>query len=113
MRLIDADALIIDIKNAEKCYRESKCLGSELCPYKFAFADGAGTVADLIVRNAPTIEERKHGHWNNGYECSVCGAWMATDTIGDCLPSEEQHYCYNCGAKMDEVVNDENSVPGK
>ena len=49
-------------------------------------------------------EERKHGHWNNGYECSVCGAWMATDTIGDCLPPEEQHYCYNCGAKMDEVV---------
>lgn len=87
MRLIDADALIIDIKNAEKCYRESKCLGSELCPYKFAFADGAGTVADLIVRNALTIEERKHGHWIETdeyctgayeslcyYKCSVCGA---------------------------------------
>lgn len=111
MRLIDADALIIDIKNAEKCYRESKCLGSELCPYKFAFADGAGTVADLIVRNALTIEERKHGHWvqvsdwdKNGqahFDCSVCGA-------GDVHADDaEVPYCWHCGAVMDEVAEDE------
>lgn len=59
-----------------------------------------------ILENYPTAEERKHGHWNNGYECSVCGEWMATDTIGDCLPAEAQHYCYNCGAKMDEEAKE-------
>lgn len=101
MRLIDADALKAKIRKAEKEFRRCKI---EPVGYKMAFADGVGTVADLIVDEVPTVEERKHGHWNNGYECSVCGAWMATDTIGDCLPPEEQHYCYNCGAKMDEVA---------
>ena len=56
-----------------------------------------------FIDRQPTIEERKHGHWVDSYECSVCGAWMATDCIGDCLPEEAQHYCYNCGAAMDEV----------
>lgn len=101
MRLIDADALKAKIRKAEKEFRRCKI---EPFERKMAFADGVGAVADLIVDEVPTVEERKHGHWNNGYECSVCGAWMATDTIGDCLPPEEQHYCYNCGAKMDEVV---------
>lgn len=107
MRLIDADALKAKIRKAEKEFRRCKI---EPVGDKMVFADGVGTVADLIVDEAPTVEERKHGHWNNGYECSVCGAWMATDTIGDCLPAEEQHYCYNCGAKMDEVVKNENSM---
>lgn len=101
MRLIDADALKAKIRKAEKEFRRCKI---EPFERKMAFADGVGAVADLIVDEVPTVEECKHGHWNNGYECSVCGAWMATDTIGDCLPPEEQHYCYNCGAKMDEVV---------
>ena len=101
MRLIDADALIKKFKHAKK--------GVKLGPMDIY---AKGTLAGLdyaiyLINNVTTVEERKHGHWNNGYECSVCGVWMATDTIGDCLPAEEQHYCYNCGAKMDEVAEDE------
>lgn len=101
MRLIDADELIKNIKNAEKFYRESKCLGSNSCPYKLACADGARAVADLIVRDAVTIEERKHGYWITvldpsyvtiGFECSVCKE----------KTRRVSNYCPHCGAKMDE-----------
>lgn len=51
MLLIDAEALIDEIKKAEQCYRESRMLGSHLYPYKLAFADGACAVADFVVRD--------------------------------------------------------------
>lgn len=108
MRPIDADALIAEIKGAEKCYRESMMLGSHRYPYKLAFADGAGAVADLIVRQAPTIEERKHGHWmchwqegvcfEKRVECSVCGNNETTN-------NPEWAYCPHCGAEMDGEDN--------
>lgn len=40
MLLIDAEALIDEIKKAEQCYRESRMLGSHLYPYKLAFVAG-------------------------------------------------------------------------
>ena len=97
MRLIDADRLINILNDNQATY------DNEL---KGTYYDGVGNgleAAITCVEYAPTIEERKHGHWVDSYECSVCGAWMATDCIGDCLPEEAQHYCYNCGAAMDEV----------
>lgn len=79
MRLIDADALKAKIRKAEKEFRRCKI---EPVGYKMAFADGVGTVADLIVDEAPTVEERQHGrwlcHWQEGVcfekrvECSLC-----------------------------------------
>lgn len=79
MRLIDADALKAKIRKAEKEFRRCKI---EPVGYKMAFADGVGAVAGLIVDEAPTIEERKHGrwlcHWQEGVcfekrvECSLC-----------------------------------------
>lgn len=39
--------------------------------------------------------------WING-KCSNCGAEVATNTAFAYLPPENQHYCYNCGARMDE-----------
>ena len=108
MRLIDADALKAKIRKAEKEFRRCKI---EPVGYKMAFADGVGAVADLIVDEAPTIEERKHGHWvqvsdwdKNGqahFDCSVCGA-------GDVHADDaEVPYCWHCGAVMDEVAEDE------
>lgn len=105
MRLIDADALKAKIRKAEKEFRRCKI---EPVGYKVAFADGVGTVADLIVDEVPTVEERKHGHWvqvsdwdKNGqahFDCSVCGA-------GDVHADDaEVPYCWHCGAVMDEVV---------
>ena len=55
----------------------------------------------------PTVEERKHGHWEGGgaYNCSNCKAYAATDVFCDGLDITEQHYCYNCGAIMDGEEN--------
>ena len=99
MRLIDADTLIQEIKRWKEREIADGLIGKGI---------KAGYDAAMIcVSEMPTIEERKHGHWVDSYECSVCGAWMATDCIGDCLPEEAQHYCYNCGAAMDEENNNE------
>lgn len=53
-----------------------------------------------ILNEAPTVEERKHGHWENGC-CTVCGESAATDGHFDFIPEEAQKYCWNCGAIMD------------
>lgn len=57
-----------------------------------------------ILNEAPTVEERNRGHWEGGgaYYCSNCNAYAATDVFGGGLDIAEQHYCYNCGAKMEE-----------
>lgn len=110
MRLIDADALKAKIRKAEKEFRRCKI---EPVGYKMAFADGVGAVADLIVDEVPTIEERQHGHWIETdeyytgayeslyyYKCSVCGAIILEDVdfgVGN--------YCQQCGAKMDGENN--------
>lgn len=57
-----------------------------------------------FVEQAPIVEERNRGHWEGGgaYYCSNCNAYAATDVFGGGLDITEQHYCYNCGAKMEE-----------
>ena len=51
----------------------------------------------------PTVEERKHGHWSEeDYRCSVCGAKRPTTDTASKWIYLDQHYCYNCGAAMDE-----------
>ncbi len=102
MRLIDADALKAKIRKAEKEFRRCKI---EPFERKMAFADGVGAVADLIVDEAPTIEERKHGHWieinpkkgKGFYRCSVCNGAVGLYDDG--------FYCQWCGAKMDGENN--------
>ena len=53
--------------------------------------------------NCPKMErlkEQKTGRWvkyKNWYACSECGNEMFFAGTYD----ESQHYCYNCGAKMD------------
>lgn len=79
MRLIDADALIADIRKNSESY----------------FADD---FAREWVDRQPTIEpERKRGRWinirhDNIAECDQCGitgrAWM--------------NFCFDCGADMRE-----------
>ena len=56
-----------------------------------------------FVEQAPTVEERKHGHWirhNNIIACSECiwdMYWEERNT--------ELNYCPNCGAIMDGDEN--------
>lgn len=63
---------------------------------------------EKVLKEQPTVEqpERKHGHWlrtgrTNVYggfevECSVCNDSVMITNI------EYEHYCRNCGARMDE-----------
>lgn len=54
-------------------------------------------------------EERKHGHWTKDNKCSECGAQRPTQGINKWIYLDAK-YCYACGAKMDEVVKNENSM---
>ncbi|WP_417151462.1 hypothetical protein [Phascolarctobacterium faecium] len=51
-----------------------------------------------FVEQAPTVEERKHGHWINPkawhVECSECHHVLE-------IICGVKNYCPNCGAKMD------------
>lgn len=58
------------------------------------------------IREMPTVDVERHGHWEahavsiRGVPtevCSVCGEW----TYGDCA-----RFCPNCGAIMDEEVEE-------
>lgn len=79
MRLIDADAL-----------RRRKELRFGLM--------AAITTIQFLIDEAPTVEERKHGHWITKkawhVECSEC--YYVSESI-----CEVKKYCPNCGAKMD------------
>ena len=56
--------------------------------------------------NAPTVDAEpvRHGHWIEAkyplFTCSECGATYQDIGYG-------YNYCPNCGAKMDEVTDDE------
>lgn len=79
MRLIDADAL-----------RRRKELRFGLM--------AAITTIQFLIDEAPTVEERKHGHWLTKkawhVECSECHHVL--ESICDV-----KKYCPNCGAKME------------
>lgn len=93
MRLIDADEAIKRIIDIIEKDNDPLLLASEV---------------EQFLKSIPTIEERKHGHWEliqhlrPYYICSECGskALYVLDECGDA----ETPYCPWCGAKMDEEV---------
>lgn len=58
------------------------------------------------IKNIPPITDFvKHGKWidpaaEDCYRCSVCEEYTLME-----IPRLLYHYCPNCGAKMDEVIN--------
>ena len=102
VRLIDANALLADLKATIKSVREWKEEAQDE-EIKIRADQAFGTFIEcaLRVKNAPTIEAEQvqHGRWiklpescQADYECSECGAG-----IGKIKPP----YCALCGAKMD------------
>lgn len=102
MRLIDADVLKEKIQECTNSITASN-------PFLTGLKSGYES-AGYCVDEAPTVDQRKHGHWDGGgaYYCSNCNAYAATDVFGGGLDITEQHYCYNCGAIMDgeAICND-------
>lgn len=100
-RLISADALKMMRFVAPK-HKE---------PEAEAYMTGWNDAIGAIIDNAPTIEP-KHGRWINikvsttgksSAECSECGAIVHTTF------TSTVNYCPNCGAKMDERREDDNT----
>ena len=81
MRLIDADALYVEVTEKYK----------DICGGCYPFNIVAYDMAQL-VKNAPTIDavEVVHGRWEN-VSCTNCGQ----------VDFSKPNYCPNCGAKMD------------
>jgi len=110
MRLINADALMqtlgITDMDCDKCAWYKKEWGC--CERGGDFEDACSAIED-----APTIEERKTGHWirhpeqKNIYggkciECSECGEKYMVQYI------EDEKFCRNCGAKMEGEEHEHN-----
>lgn len=95
-RLIDADNLIKDIQTeiaiSKHRYEDIGCR---------CFRRGMDH-AIRIVRQLPTIDPVKHGHWIEDIDllchirCSEC------DNGIDWRNAKKPNYCPSCGAKMDE-----------
>ena len=94
MRLIDADALVEDIKSEidgdKEIYPDDKS--------SIIFRAGMKNVIG-IVKNQDSVDPVKHGHWKFAKDvyisCSVCDATILL------FNAENPNYCPHCGAKMD------------
>ena len=100
-RLIDADALVENIKSEidddKEIYPDDKT--------SIMFRAGMKNVI-RIVKNQDTVDPVKHGHWVfvndmvSYIKCSECGdniCWVNT---------KRPKYCPGCGARMDGEQND-------
>lgn len=88
MKLIDKDALSMELMNEVlNAYAKAD----------FRFAHALNVFQGLIDK-APTVEERKHGHWINPKAWHVeCSEYHhVLEFICDV-----KNYCPNCGAKME------------
>ena len=95
-RLIDADALVEDIKNRIEEDRE-------IYPNFSRFSRVGMRIVINIIKVQDTVDAVKHGNWIlaedmvSYIKCSECGddiCWVNT---------KRPKYCPNCGARMDEA----------
>lgn len=97
MKLIDKDALSMELMNEVlNAYAKAD----------FRFAHALNVFQGLIDK-APTVEERKHGHWIEHPEhpigdCSVCG-----ERVPIYSGSKKYKICPYCGAKMENNGDDD------
>lgn len=88
MKLIDKDALSMELMNE---------VSNAYAKADFRFAHALNVFQGLIDK-APTVEERKQGHWidlefDDVSICSLCKNPQEVETL----------YCPECGAIMDGV----------
>lgn len=93
MKLIDKDALSMELMNEVlNAYAKAD----------FRFAHALNVFQGLIDK-APTVEERKHGHWEDiDLDTSICS--VCDSKFG--LYSKD-NYCQACGAIMENNGDDD------
>lgn len=99
-RLIDADKLKQDHFMSNECETCINDVGRCQNWHSYTKMDFCGWIDD-----APTVDAEpvRHGHWIKSeksdyeWECSACGYGLS---------DYRTTYCYDCGAKMDEVKNE-------
>lgn len=103
MRMIDADALK---KEMLETYEHEYPTASG------AFDEFASRIVPNIISNAPIIDAEpvRHGHWiynkdTGEIRCNLCNALVGVTMYSDDVEpiAEVENFCFNCGAKMDEV----------
>ena len=95
MRLIDGDALI---EKFNEKVDMAECLIDARTAERFAtFCALADAVEEM-----PTVDavEVRHGRWECGKPCPVCGENRFKGLDADIWADWEPPYCPNCGAKM-------------
>lgn len=99
MRLIDADVLKPKILEYVKALERIKyCYGYDTFGKYYNGKKSAYLNVANLIDEAPTVEERKYGHWLTKkawhVECSECHHVLE-------FICDVKKYCPNCGAKMD------------
>lgn len=102
MRLIDADVLKPKILEYVKALERIKyCYGYDTFGKYYNGKKSAYLNVANLIDEAPTVEERKQGHWITKkawhVECSECHHVLE-------FICDVKKYCPNCGAKMDGEV---------
>ena len=93
-------------------YIEREAISEEIRKYyyknppNFSYGEGFDRGLDRAQRailNAPAadVAEVRHGEWECGKPCPVCGEDRFKGLDADIWADWEPHYCPNCGAKMD------------
>jgi hypothetical protein len=93
MRLIDADAL-------KEKFQE--CINSITVsdPFITGVKNGYES-AGYWIDEAPTVEERKHGHWIEHPEHPICDCSVCGERVPIYSGSKKYKICPYCGAKME------------
>lgn len=100
MRLIDADALRELFAETISAIAKRPEMDGNL-----EYMIRSSAMAIKMIDDQPTVDAVVHGHWIKigsqdsirNMKCSICGE----EVFGD---ADTEKYCFNCGAKMDEVT---------
>lgn len=104
-RYTDVDLLMKKLGITDTDCKKCQFGCGAFCTKEADFVDACDAICEAPIAD---VRENVHGKWlviedelwegGGRYECSVCGCGFA---FGAFHEMDEQHYCPNCGAKME------------